>query len=103
MLPHYARVNTPVVNPPSFLLIFFDQGPAIDTVDNLNNVNSPVGRTPVPDTNSQATSSGSLSSGVLSGLVNLVAQVKNGASPSVGNWISVGGDWGSLGNGGISL
>lgn len=88
---------------PTFILVdFFDQGPAIDTVDKLNNVTNPVGRTAVPNTNSEAGGSDS-SSGGSSGLSELVANVKAGSTPSLGNWIWVGGDWGSLGNGGISI
>jgi len=86
---------------PTFILVdFFDQGPAIGTVDKLNNVTNPVGRTAVPNTNSEA--GGNDSSGS-SGLSALVANVKAGSTPSLGNWIWVGGDWESLGNGGISL
>lgn len=39
---------------PTFVLVdFFDQGPAIETVDSLNNVTDATGRTDVPGTNSE--------------------------------------------------
>ncbi|KAL1987497.1 hypothetical protein VTN96DRAFT_3424 [Rasamsonia emersonii] len=84
---------------PTFILVdFFDKGPAIATVDMLNNVTNPVGRSPVPNTNSDDTaSSGS------SGLAELVSQAKSGANPTLGNWIWVGGRWGSLLGGGVSI
>jgi len=90
---------------PTFILVdFFDQGPAIETVDSLNGVSDPVGRKAVPDTNSEAqTSAGSTTSNVFKGLVDLVNSVKDGANPSLGNWIWVGGNWGSLLGGGIDL
>lgn len=87
---------------PTFILVdFFNKGPAISTVDKLNNVTSAVGRVPVPS--SDSSSSSSSSSGVFSGLVDLVDEVKMGAKPSIGNWVWVGGNWGGLLNGGISL
>ncbi|KAJ9297504.1 hypothetical protein DTO271G3_4279 [Paecilomyces variotii] len=87
---------------PTFILVdFFNKGPAISTVDKLNNVTSPVGRIAVPS--SDSSSSGSSSSGVFSGLIDLVDQAKKGAKPSIGNWVWVGGNWGGLLNGGISL
>jgi hypothetical protein len=87
---------------PAFILVdFFDQGPAIATVDMLNNVTDAVGRTPVPGKNSQGSSSSSSSSSA--SLTNLVNQAKSGSAPSVGNWIWVGGNWGSLLEGGVSL
>ncbi|KAF7506570.1 hypothetical protein GJ744_011607 [Endocarpon pusillum] len=79
--------------PPVFILVdFFDQGPAIATVDRLNNVTNPIGRTPPParDTmNSGASSSRALPLG----LVTLVNQVKNGANPTLGAWIWAAADW----------
>jgi hypothetical protein len=88
---------------PTFTLVnFFNQGPAINTVGKLNNVTNPVGQTAVPNTNSKTGGNDSSSEGS-SGLLELVANVKAGSAPSLGNWIWVGGDWGSLGNGGISL
>lgn len=84
---------------PTFVLVdFFDRGPAIATVDMLNNVTDPVGRTPVPNTNSDDTSSSGSA-----GLAELVSQVKSGANPTLGNWIWVGGRWGSLMGGGVSI
>lgn len=87
---------------PTFILVdFFDKGPAIQTVDNLNGVTSPLGRKSVPD-KSEQTSSASTTSNVFKGLVDLVNSVKSGAHPSMGEWIWVGGDWGVIG-GGIPL
>lgn len=88
---------------PTFILVdFFDQGPAISTVDTLNNI-SPVGRTTPPPTNSAATSAGSRGkNNMFKGLVDLTASVRNGAKPTIGNWIWVGGDWGSA-LGGVTL
>lgn len=79
--------------PPVFILVdFFDQGPAIATVDELNGVTSPVGRTPAP---SRETQSGGASSAhaLPKSLVSLVNQFKNGATPSIGAWIWAGADW----------
>ncbi|RHZ65182.1 uncharacterized protein CDV56_107104 [Aspergillus thermomutatus] len=93
---------------PAFILVdFFDKGPAIDTVDNLNNVTSPVGRTNLTTSSSTTattqTSSASTYSNVFKGLVELVQQAKSGANPGMGDWVWVGGDWGSLLGGGITL
>jgi hypothetical protein len=78
---------------PVFILVdFFDQGPAIATVDSLNGVTSAVGRTPLPakDTkNSGASSTHSLFRGV----VDLANQVRNGGHPTLGAWIWGGADW----------
>ncbi|KAF7162925.1 hypothetical protein CNMCM6106_000050 [Aspergillus hiratsukae] len=93
---------------PAFILVdFFDKGPAIDTVDKLNNVTSPVGRTNLTTSSSTSTttqtSSASTYSNVFKGLVDLVQQAKSGANPSMSDWVWVGGDWGSLLGGGITL
>jgi hypothetical protein len=93
---------------PTFLLVdFFDQGPAIDTVDSLNGVTAPVGRKPVPNTNSQALQSSGASSiggsNIFKGLFDLTNSVKAGAVPTLGNWIWVGGDWGPVLGGGFAL
>lgn len=86
---------------PSFILVdFFNEGPAIDTVDKLNNVTSPVGR---KELSSSQTSSGSTYSNVFRGLVQMVDQAKSGTNPSMADWIWVGGDWGSLLGGGIAI
>jgi hypothetical protein len=83
---------------PTFILVdFVNRGPAIDTVDRLNNVTLAVGRTQVPRTNPDN------SNHSISGLVDLVNRVKNGAHPGIGNWIWVGGNWGSLFGGGVLL
>lgn len=86
---------------PTFILVdFFNEGPALDTVDKLNNVTSPVGRKQL---SSSQTSSGSTSSNVFRGLVQMVDQAKSGTNPSMADWIWVGGDWGSLLGGGIAI
>lgn len=92
---------------PAFILVdFFDKGPAIDTVDKLNNVTSPDGRTNLTTSSSSSTtqtSSASTYSNVFKGLVELVQQAKSGSNPSMGDWVWVGGDWGSLLGGGITM
>lgn len=78
---------------PVFILVdFVDQGPAIATVDELNNVTNPVGRTPAPsrDTKNSAASS---RYALPKALVILVNEVRNGATPSLGAWIWAGADW----------
>ncbi|OQE26404.1 hypothetical protein PENSTE_c005G07807 [Penicillium steckii] len=86
---------------PTFVLVdFFNRGPAIDAVDSLNGVSNPVGRTSVSTT---ASSGGSTVNNVFKGLVQLAASAKTGSSPTMGNWVWVGGDWGSMLGGGISL
>lgn len=79
--------------PPVFILVdFFDQGPAIATVDRLNGVTNPIGRTPPPARDTK--NSGASSSRALPlGLVTLVNQVKNGANPNLGAWIWAAADW----------
>ena len=78
---------------PNFLLVdFFDQGPAISTVDNLNGVTNPVGRT-TPPSSSSATSGASRSTSTFQGVINLVKLVKQGQYPSLGAWIWAAGDW----------
>lgn len=86
---------------PTFILVdFFNEGPAIETVDSLNNVTNPVGR---KELSSSATSGGSTYSNVFKGLVEMVNKAKSGDTVSMGDWIWVGGDWGSLLGGGIAL
>jgi hypothetical protein len=75
---------------PTFLLVdFFDQGPAIATVDVLNGVTGAVGRIqpPAQDTSSDRTTS------TFTGVADLVAEVKAGMTPSTGAWIWAAGDW----------
>ncbi|KAE8326520.1 PLC-like phosphodiesterase [Aspergillus sergii] len=87
---------------PAFILVdFFDKGPAIKTVDNLNGVTNAVGRTNL--TAATQTSGASTYSNVFKGLVELVQSAKLGSNPSMGEWVWVGGDWGSLLGGGITL
>ncbi|KAJ5928114.1 hypothetical protein N7466_007070 [Penicillium verhagenii] len=89
---------------PTFILVdFFNRGPAIDTVDSLNNVTNAVGRTSVSTTASTSSSDGSTVNGVLTSLVNLAESARSGSTPTMGNWIWVGGSWGSILGGGISL
>lgn len=84
---------------PTFILVdFFNEGPAIETVDKLNNVKSPVGR---KELSSSATSGGSTYSNVFKGLVEMVDKAKSGSNPSMADWVWVGGHWGSLLGGGI--
>ncbi|KAJ5937230.1 hypothetical protein N7454_004885 [Penicillium verhagenii] len=89
---------------PTFILVdFFNRGPAIDTVDSLNNVTNAVGRTSVSTTASTSSSDGSTVNGVLTSLVNLAESARSGSTPTMGNWVWVGGNWGSILGGGISL
>ncbi|KAJ5653156.1 hypothetical protein N7490_000159 [Penicillium lividum] len=89
---------------PTFILVdFFNRGPAIDTVDSLNNVTNAVGRTSVSTSASTSSSDASTVNGVLTTLVNLAESARSGSTPTMGNWIWVGGSWGSILGGGISL
>ena len=75
---------------PTFLLVdFFDQGPAIATVDTLNGVTSPVGRTQPPPRDSKSDRTVS----TFSGVADLVAEEAGGIKPSLGAWIWAAGDW----------
>ncbi|PLN86318.1 PLC-like phosphodiesterase [Aspergillus taichungensis] len=83
---------------PSFILVdFFNKGPAIDTVDDLNGVSNAVGRKDLKD--AEKTSDASTYHNVFKGLVEVVQKAKTGAHPSMGEWVWAGGDWGSLGGG----
>lgn len=87
---------------PTFILVdFFNRGPAIDTVDKLNNVTSPQGRTSI--STSPASSDASTIDGVFKGLVQLANSAKSGSNPTMGNWVWVGGNWGSILGGGLAL
>jgi hypothetical protein len=89
---------------PSFILVdFFNKGPAIDTVDSLNNVTNPVGRSSVSTSSSTHSSTGSTTGNVFTALLHLAKSAHSGATPSIGNWVWVGGNWGSLLGGGISF
>ncbi|PGH02507.1 hypothetical protein AJ79_07620 [Helicocarpus griseus UAMH5409] len=93
---------------PTFVLVdFFDQGPAIKTIDELNGVTEVVGRKPVPDSNSEALQMDGRpprdTGRMFRGLSDLLEVVKSGTTPSLGNWIWVGGDWGSLVGGGVAV
>ena len=86
---------------PTFILVdFFNRGPAIDTVDNLNNVTNAVGRTTV---STSSDTEDSTTNGVLTSLVALAESARSGETPTMGNWIWVGGAWGTILGGGISL
>jgi hypothetical protein len=75
---------------PTFTLVdFFDQGPAIAAVDNINGVSNPVGRTPVPSGSNGESSSQT----AFEGVVELVKEVQMGMKPSLGAWIWAAGDW----------
>ncbi|KAJ5171811.1 hypothetical protein N7492_004404 [Penicillium capsulatum] len=87
---------------PTFILVdYFNRGPAIDTVDKLNNVTKAVGRTSV--STSAATSDGATINGVFKGLVQLANSAKSGSTPSMGNWVWAGGNWGNILGGGLAL
>ncbi|KAJ5619769.1 hypothetical protein N7510_003753 [Penicillium lagena] len=87
---------------PTFILVdFFNQGPAIDTVDSLNNVTNAVGRSSVSASSSTQSNAGSTKSNVFTALVHLANSARSGATPSIGNWVWVGGNWGNLHGGGI--
>ena len=68
---------------PTFILVdFFDQGPAIATVDKLNGI-TPVGRTQ-PVTLNGATSAGSRGKdNIFKGLLDLINSISVGAKPSI--------------------
>lgn len=88
-----AQCQTAYGKVPNFLLVdFFDQGPAISTVDKLNGVTNPVGRT-APPSSSVATSGASRTTSTFQGVINLVKLVNQGQHPVVGAWIWAGGDW----------
>ncbi|KAL4873087.1 hypothetical protein BDV12DRAFT_161299 [Aspergillus spectabilis] len=88
----------------AFILVdFFDKGPAIETVDNLNGVTDAVGRTNVTAIAEEQENSASTYSNVFKGLVDLVRSAQAGANPNMGDWIWAGGDWGEILGGGINL
>ncbi|KAJ6127356.1 hypothetical protein N7523_002968 [Penicillium sp. IBT 18751x] len=89
---------------PTFILVdFFNQGPALDTVDNLNNITNAVGRTSLTTSAGGSSSGGATVNNVFKGLVELAEAAAAGSTPTMGNWIWVGGNWGSVLGGGISL
>ncbi|KAL4922338.1 PLC-like phosphodiesterase [Aspergillus aurantiobrunneus] len=89
---------------PAFILVdFFDKGPAIETVDNLNGVTDAVGRANMSAVQEEEASSASTYSNVFKGLVDLAKSAQAGANPSMGEWIWAGGDWGEVLGGGISF
>lgn len=75
---------------PTFVLVdFFDQGPAIASVDSLNGVTDPVGRIQPPPRDSGSDRSAT----TFAGVSDLVAEVAQGKTPSLGAWIWAAGDW----------
>lgn len=89
---------------PTFILVdFFNRGPAIDTVDSLNGVTTSAGRSSLSKSSGSSSSDGSTINNVFKGLVELADSAKSGTIPTMGNWIWVGGNWGSVLGGGISL
>lgn len=89
---------------PTFILVdFFNRGPAIDTVDSLNGVTNAVGRISLSTASGSSSSDGSTINNVFKGLIELADSAKSGTVPTMGNWIWVGGNWGSVLGGGISL
>lgn len=87
-----SACNSEYGEPSTFVLVdFFDQGPAIDAVDALNGVTSPVGRTAPPSRDTRDDSSGSDSS--FQGVTDLVNQVKEGETPKFAAWIWAAGKW----------
>ena len=90
-----SQCNTDYGKVPTFTLVdFFDQGPAIDAVDQLNGVTDPVGRVapPARDT-SDDLSSDSLSKSTFAGVVQLANDVRAGETPKLGAWIWAAGKW----------
>lgn len=74
---------------PVFALVdFFNEGPAIQAVDNINGI-TPTGRTPLP---ARDTSS-SRSQTSFEGVTQLVDEVNDGKHPSKGAWIWAAGQW----------
>ncbi len=85
--------RTEWAKPPVFILVdFFDEGPAIAAVDELNRVTASVGRT-LPPARETRNSGASSSRTLPKSLLTLVNQVKNGANPGLGAWIWAGADW----------
>jgi hypothetical protein len=88
-----AECQTAYGKVPNFILVdFFDQGPAIKAVDQLNGVTNPVGRT-APLSSNSATSGASRRTSSFQGVINLVKLVKQGQHPPLGSWIWAAGQW----------
>jgi len=74
---------------PTFILVdFYDQGPAITTVDKLNGI-SPVGRTPALTSNTPTSAASCGKRNLFKVLVDITNTVRVGAKPSIGNRIWV--------------
>ncbi|KAJ5129282.1 uncharacterized protein N7515_005321 [Penicillium bovifimosum] len=81
---------------PTFIMVdFFNRGPAIETVDNLNNVSNAVGRKSVSKSE-EPTSGAAANENVFKALVELAASARAGADVSMGNWIWTGGELGEF-------
>ena len=91
---------------PTFVLVdFFDEGPAIEAVDNINGVTNPVGRVAVPQRDANK-NEGGLGVRTFAGIRDLTKQVEMGQKPALGEWIWSAGVWlgGGLNtNGGLSV
>ncbi|KIW15836.1 hypothetical protein PV08_05886 [Exophiala spinifera] len=88
-----SQCNSEYGRVPTFTLVdFFDQGPAIDSVDKLNGVTDPVGRVAPPPRDTKKSSS-SLSQSTFAGVVQLGDDVRSGETPKLGAWIWAAGKW----------
>lgn len=87
-----ANCTNAIGKAPTFILVdFFDQGPAIATVNKLNGIKSVRSMQPLTsNTPTSAASSGKRNP--YKALVDLTNTVRAGAEPSIGNLIWVGGD-----------
>jgi hypothetical protein len=79
-------------NPTYFLVDFFNVGPAIETVDLMNGVTDPVGRTNL-STSASTISADSLENGAVGAINSLATIAKTGVAVSVATWIWNSGDW----------
>lgn len=90
-----SQCKTAYGKAPNFLLVdFFDQGPAIATVDSLNGVTNAVGRSTLPSLSSvTSTSAATRATSMFAGVVALAKLVREGSSPKTGAWIWAASDW----------
>jgi hypothetical protein len=88
-----SSCQTSYGKPSTFTLVdFFDEGPAINAVDAMNGVTSPVGRTAPPPRDTKEDLDRSQSS--FQGVIDLANDVKEGGSaPKIGAWIWAAGSW----------
>lgn len=88
-----SQCNSEYGRVPTFTLVdFFDQGPAIATVDTLNGVTAPVGRVAPPPRDTHKSSS-TLSQSTFAGVMQLANDVRSGEKPKLGAWIWASGKW----------